>query len=501
MTAMDAAGFDVLRRALASCGLAMDTGRDLDELLSRFLDALTDLPGLHHAAVVLADAEGHPAIRARLGVPDVGLVLTAALERGAAARTARVLRSGAAPVIADAAGNVTATRQEAAMLAAPILSGRTREETAPLGWFFADGLLGEGAALSDELRLLTLLAAIVGCMADMAATAAARTLDMAREVAFLRSKVSLRHQHVFETGTSEALEGLRGVVAQVAVTDAPVLLRGEPGSGRSVLARVIHELSPRAVHPFSVFDAATEERPMERLFGSAQPALGVAAKTLSAGPGLLEESDGGTLCIREAHRLPPDVCERLARFYAAGRITRLGASRERRVDTRLFCIAPPGGMNPELTAALAPAVLTVPGLRERREDIPALLDSLLTREAARGGRRLTLTPKALKALENYDWPGNIREMEGLVARLAVSAPEDRIDIADIPPEMLAEGDRPQVLPEDAAELRDMERQQVLSALTRHGWVQSRAARELGLTLRQIGYRIRKYGLTREEADV
>ena len=121
-------------------------------------------------------------------------------------------------------------------------------------------------------------------------------------------------------------------------------------------------------------------------------------------------------------------------------------------------------------------------------------------EAGRTGRRLTLTSKALKALEVYDWPGNIREMEGMVSRLAITAPEDRVDIADIPPEILAEGERPPVLPEDAAELRDMERQQVLNALERHGWVQSRAARELGLTLRQIGYRIRKYGLGREGDD-
>ncbi|EFL50628.1 sigma54 specific transcriptional regulator, Fis family [Solidesulfovibrio fructosivorans JJ]] len=497
---MDAVGFDVLRRAVASCGLASDTGRGLDVLLSRFLDALTDLPGLRHAAVVLADAEGRPTIRARLGVPDVGMVLTAALERGPGARTARVLRAGAAPVVAEADGKVAATREEAAMLAAPIPVAAGREEDGPQGWVFTDGLLGRDAPLGDDLRLLTLLAGILGRMADMAAMAAGRTLDMAREVAFLRSKVSLRHQHVFSSGTSQLLEALHGAVARAAVSKAPIVLRGEPGSGRGVLARLIHELSPRAVHPFAVVSAAGSDKLMERLFGCARP-LGPAVKPAASGPGFLEEADGGTLLIRDAHRLPPDVCERLARFCAAGRMARLGGARERRVDTRLFFAAPPGGLNQELAAALSPEVIVVPSLRERREDIPALLDDLLARETSRGGRRLTLTPKALKALEAYDWPGNIREMEELVARLAVTAPEDRIDIADIPPEMLAEGDRPPVLPEDAAELRDMERQQVLNALTRHGWVQSRAARELGLTLRQIGYRIRKYGLTREEADV
>lgn len=487
---MDAIWFAVMRRIFGGFDLAKDTGRALDGLLSRLLDALADLPGLGCAAVILIDAEDQPAVRARRGTPDMGLVLSATLDRGPQAHTARVLRQGAAAVLAGPDGEVAASRREAAMLVAPVVAqGRL------LGWFCVNALFGPDRPLAFDVRLAVLVADAVAGVVAMSGQSATARQDLAREVTFLRSKVSLRYRHVFSDVQSPALDILRGEVEKAALSDVPVLLLGEAGSGRSVVARLIHELSPRAVWPFFCVNAEEEgERLASRLFGGSR-SLGA-----GGGPGLLEEADGGTLFIGQAHCLPPDVSERLVRYLKTGTFVRLGGGRERTCSTRLAFKAPPQGISPDLAAAAEPLAIRVPGLRERREDIPALLAHFLDVEASRGGRRLTFTSKALKAMEVYDWPGNIREMEAMVTRLAATAPEERIDIADIPPEMLAEGERPPVLPEDAAELRDMERQQVLNALERHGWVQSRAARELGLTLRQIGYRIRKYGLARDGED-
>ncbi|WP_428564246.1 MAG: sigma 54-interacting transcriptional regulator [Solidesulfovibrio sp. DCME] len=465
----------VVQRALACLELAPDTGRGLDGLLARLMEALSGLPGLTCAAVVLADTDHAPSIRAQLGAPDVGLLLGAALERGEAGACPRVLRRDG-------------RADTAAMLAAPVCAGSDM----PWGWLFVDGPVGPLDAAA--LRLVALLAEAVAAMVRVAAQGRDRNRSLAQEVAFLRSKVSLRYHHVFSTGISPLLDPLRAAVDRAALADGSVAVLGEDGSGRGVLARLIHELSPRAVRLFSVFDAAGAQQAALRLFGGSR------GLDKPGTPGLLEETDGGTLLIEQAHRLPPEVCERLCRYLADGSFNRLGGGRNRSSRTRVLFTAPPQGLGSELAATPALAVIRVPSLRERPEDIPALLDDLLSQESARDGRRLSLTPKALKALEAYDWPGNIRELRALVSRLAVTAPEDRIDIADIPTEMLAEGERPQVLPEDAAELRDMERQQVLSALTRHNWVQSRAARELGLTLRQIGYRIRKYGLAREDDE-
>ncbi|KHK00811.1 sigma 54-interacting transcriptional regulator [Desulfovibrio sp. TomC] len=489
---MDAVSFAVLRRALDCLALAEDTGRSLDAMLAGLLAVLSEAPGLGHAAVVLLDSDDRPAIRASLGTPDMSLILSATLERGPQALLARVLRRGEAAVVADLDGEVAVARSEAAMLAAPVVIGETG-----CGWFFADGLLGGQASLAAELRTAMFVAGLIGRMADMANTAIVQGSGLIQELTFLRSKVSLRYRHIFSDGQSAVMRRLRSEADRAALSDAPVLLVGEDGTGRAVLARLIHELSPRAVRPFAIFEAGDETEAATaglRLFGSARGFTG------GSSPGLLEEAEGGMVLIEDAHLLHPETAKRLAGYLSTGTFSRLGGGRLRRATTRLAFQIPAGGLSPELAAATPPQIIRLPSLRERREDIPALLDHLLALEAARSGRRMTLTSKALRALETYDWPGNIREMELMTTRLAMTAPEDRIDIADIPPEVLTEGERPPVLPEDAAELRDMERQQVLSALERHGWVQSRAARELGLTLRQIGYRIRKYGLARDDDD-
>lgn len=484
---MDAASYTVLARCLDGLTLARDLAGGLDVVVEGLLATVAALPGPRQLAVVLDDEGGRPCIRASRGQPDLGLILSAALGREATPGRPRILRRGADPVLAEPDGSVALPRQEAAMLAAPIVVNGV-----VTGAFFADTLLGPEVSLTEDLRLAGLVAGLIGRAMAMAGESLATRAEMVREVSFLRSKVSLRYRHVFSSGASDALEGLRAETERAALVDAPMLLVGEDGCGRGVLARLIHELSPRGTRPFLLVADPLEPGLAARLFGT------TANGNTPGGPGLLEEADGGSLLFTDAHLLPPDSVTRLVHYLRTGTFTRQGTDRERRADTRLFFKTPPQGPSPELAAVRSLRRLVVPSLRERREDIPALLEFFLGVGEQRAGRRLGLTHKAQKALEAYDWPGNIREMEAVAARLSLAATGERIDIADIPPEILAEGERPAVLPEDAAELRDMERQQVVSALERHGWVQSRAARELGLTLRQIGYRIRKYGLARDE---
>jgi Nif-specific regulatory protein len=483
---MDAPSYAALARCLACVTLAHDQSRSLDTVLEALLAALAATPGCGRMAVVLDDDGGRPCIWASRGDPDVGLILTGALDRQNGDVRPRLLRRGTAPVMARDDGGVDTARQDAAMLAVPVVVGES-----VAGFFFADTLLGPASDLSGDLRLAALVARLIGRVATVAGQGQAAGLELSRELAFLRSKVSLRYQHVFSAGPSDALTALRSETDRAALSGDPVALVGETGTGRGVLARLIHELSPRAVRPLLV---ATEPQARDlaaRLFGSS------GGTATYPGPGLLEEADGGSVLFVDAHLLPPDIVGRLAHFLKTGTFSRQGSNRQRQADTRLFFKFPPQGPGPEIAAARHLVTVAVPCLRQRREDIPTLLEYFLALGEHRAGRSLGLTPKALKALETYDWPGNIRELEGVVTRLALACVGERIDITDIPPEILAEGERPQVLPEDAAEQRDMERQQVVSALERHGWVQSRAARELGLTLRQIGYRIRKYGLSRD----
>ena len=253
---MDAVSFAVLRRVVDSLALAEDTGRSLDARLAGLLAVLAEAPALSHAAVVLLDADERPAIRASLGSPDMGLVLSATLERGQDAARARILRRGAAAVAAGETGEAAISRDEAAMLAAPVLI-----DGHGAGVFFADAILGGEASLGDELRAAMLIAGLIGRLAEMAGEAVSRGAALARELAFLRSKVSLRYRHVFSDGQSPVMRHLRAEADRAALSDAPLALVGEDGSGRAVLARLIHELSPRAVHPFTVFAAGEESDP------------------------------------------------------------------------------------------------------------------------------------------------------------------------------------------------------------------------------------------------
>ena len=159
--------------------------------------------------------------------------------------------------------------------------------------------------------------------------------------------------------------------------------------------------------------------------------------------------------------------------------------------------------------------INLPPLRDRREDIPLLFNHFLQKSNQRNGRNIKLTSELLDFLVKYKWPGNVREMQNLVERMVILAEGDRLGLSDLPPEVTGQGlamgeAKPVTLPlrEPAApprigaermSLQEIERSEVESALRRHGWVQVRAAKELGLTQRQMGYRIKKYNLSRYDA--
>jgi len=184
---------------------------------------------------------------------------------------------------------------------------------------------------------------------------------------------------------------------------------------------------------------------------------------------------------------------------------RLGSNRTRLVDVRILAatnrdlgaLAETGGFRADLYYRLSVFPIRVPPLRERKEDIPGLISHFLDKAAREYGRTLSLTPDALAALTRYDWPGNVREMENLIERLAILVDNERIDAPFLRPYLLQSApDAPGAEPRTAAtpSLKEMEKGEVIAALRRNGWIQYKAARALGLTSRQMGYRVRKFGL-------
>jgi DNA-binding NtrC family response regulator len=244
---------------------------------------------------------------------------------------------------------------------------------------------------------------------------------------------------------SPAMRPVTELVARAAASDAPVLVTGERGVGKALVARTIHQKSARSSRRFvpfdcGAFDAATIEA---ELFGFVR---GVFTGPLGARRGAVEEASGGTLFLDEIDALPPAVQMKLARAMEERVIRRVGSTEEHPIDARFIAASVGdvaravelGTLRAELFDRLHVLSVTVPPLRERREDLPLLADALLRRAAAVAGLPpCTLSPEAMAMLVAYDWPGNVSQLENALARAVAAAPETVIDVEALPREIRA----------------------------------------------------------------
>jgi Nif-specific regulatory protein len=282
----------------------------------------------------------------------------------------------------------------------------------------------------------------------------------------------------------------------------------------------VHDASPRKDKPFiKVNCAALPENLLEsELFGHEKGAF---TGAVVARVGRFEQADGGTIFLDEIGELPLVLQAKLLRVLQEQQFERLGASRTQSVDVRIIAATninleqavAHGLFRNDLYYRLNVVPLHLPPLRKRRDDIPLLLDHFLRASNKRNEKALRMSREFLDFLTDYDWPGNVRELQNLVERLVILAASEVLRVEELPDYMVKPeiGDIPPALrpalsppmgasppavppPQARKSLRDLEREQVESALIRNGWVQSRAARELGLTQRQMGYRIKKFDL-------
>lgn len=241
-------------------------------------------------------------------------------------------------------------------------------------------------------------------------------------------------------GDSPAMHELMRRLDKVARTNTSVLITGEAGTGKELLARLVHERSSRGDGPLVTLNCATIPAPqMEaELFGHEDDALPGAG---AAQPGLIENAHGGTLFLDDINELPPEVQARLLRLMQDGETTRIGGVGARPVDVRVIAAAPRvldsevagGRFRKDLYYRLNIVQLELPPLRNRGEDIGLLAHALLSRLCERhNSAPLTFTPEALSAMGRHTWPGNVRELENAIERAVILA-----DGPDITPELLA----------------------------------------------------------------
>ena len=322
-------------------------------------------------------------------------------------------------------------------------------------------------------------------------------------------KRQLRRERGFENflGKSPQMLDIFETIRKAADSVSTVLITGESGTGKELVARAIHEESPRRNGPFvSINCGAVPETLMEsELFGHVKGAFtGAVANTV----GLFSAAAGGTLFLDEVTEVPSSVQVKLLRAIQEREIRRVGDTRDIKVDVRLIAAS-----NREVAKAVADGVLRedlfyrlnvipihLPPLRERREDIPLLVAHFVRRLSAELGRPVRgVTPEALAILETYRWPGNVRELENVIERALVLGSGDRLDAPGLPPDLRRPRDVQDVaveIPEDGldleATLSQIEHRYIQTALARTGGVQTRAAELLRVSLRQIRYKLQKY---------
>jgi two-component system nitrogen regulation response regulator NtrX len=324
--------------------------------------------------------------------------------------------------------------------------------------------------------------------------------DLLAEVATFRGR---RESETAMLGESPRMLRLREEIARVAPTDARVLIMGENGTGKELVAHQIHRLSQRAASPLVEVNCAAipEDLIESELFGHVKGSFTGAVEERR---GKFEEADGATLFLDEVGDMSAKTQAKVFRALQEGRFTRVGGSRPIESDARVLSATNKnlsdeirrGAFREDLYFRLAVVPISVPPLHERTEDVPLLAAYFLREASVRFGRKpKSLSPAAIEALEKYRWPGNVRELKNLMERLMILSPADEVRPEDLPVEMresIGEGIAPGAPLREARD--DFERRYILAALKRYRGNVSRTAEALDLERSNLYRKLKTYGI-------
>ncbi len=299
-------------------------------------------------------------------------------------------------------------------------------------------------------------------------------------------------------GNSPLMKEAVSTASRVAPTPWPVLIYGETGTGKELMARLVHELSPRKNKRFmDVNCAAIPENLFEsELFGHVKGAFTGAAKDKK---GIFEFAKGGTVFLDEIGEMPEQLQAKMLRVLQEQQMTPVGGLRPIKLDVRIVAatnrnlkrLIDQGQFRQDLYFRLNVFEIHLPPLRERREDIPELATFFLEKY---GTGSMDISHEAMDMLIKYDWPGNVRELEHIIQRLVTLCRGNVIRGSDIPVDLQHQSEGPADL---EARIMKLEKEEIMKALRANDWVQTRAAEMLGISERVLRYKMKKYGISKK----
>jgi DNA-binding NtrC family response regulator len=335
---------------------------------------------------------------------------------------------------------------------------------------------------------------------------AAERRRLTQENTALRRMVAQRGQPLL-LGKSQAMAAVLATVERIAAADANVLVEGESGTGKGLIAQTLHQQSARARGPFLAINCSGfQDQLLEsELFGHEKGAF-TGATGLKEG--LFEVADHGTLFLDEVAEMSPAMQAKLLQVLDSREFRRVGGTRLHRVDVRIVAATnkpmqrevAAGRFREDLYYRLNVVNIVVPPLRERREDIPILAEHFLARFQTSTGSRKTLSPEALQSLVDYSWPGNVRELSNIIERLVILTPAGIIDAEALPPNVrTARAGAPEAAPGPVS-LSEMERRHIARILQDTAGRKMQAARLLGIDIKTLNKKLRDYGIALQRED-
>ncbi len=515
-------------KALYKIAQLIGSAMHLEATLYKVLQVLHDNLNMDRATLVLLDDSGRRLnIRASYGLSkDEEKRGVYKLNEGICGK---IFQTGAAFVVPNIGSeplflNRTRARnniekERLAFIGVPVMLSQQ-----VVGVLTVDRLFATDVSFHEDIRFLTIVATLIAQFLDLNQAINRQKNFLIEENRSLKAQLKNHYNRHNIMGQSKIMQEVFLAIEKVAASDATVLLLGESGTGKELVARAIHNESNRRDRPFIKINcAALPETLLEsELLGHEKGAF---TGAVAAKKGRFELADTGTLFLDEIGELPLSLQAKLLRVLQEQQFERLGGTKTISVNVRLIAATnrsleeaiARGNFRTDLYYRLNVVPIHLPPLRHRQEDIPLLIEYFLKRSNKRNKRNLIFSKEVLEFLVNYSWPGNVRELQNLVERLVIMTDGPIVKLRDLPsymiavPEAFAEQefqphDQSLELRSDLAvqksqrdnftpvALKELERREIESALRRHGWVQARAAKDLGLTQRQIGYRIKKYGI-------